>query len=198
MKPSNELRSKTQFLGIDVKSTYVVAKDGHTGVRAVPYYTQEKLAHMVAEAQEAYDNNRSKDWCPKLRSRRSYVQDLTRRLFSLPGSLSTRLGALLDTRQSATNKSQYTRREWKVVFMEFIENPIAGETTRNHHETSKHQHQSQKNDPMQKCLIIIRGQTTQTSEDGFVAFDTSSNPWRKTDERVHREKEDLSMKCAGH
>lgn len=200
VRPSNELRSKTRFLGVDVKSTYVVARDGYTGVRAVPYYTQEELAQLATTAQEAYNSGRSKYWCTKIKHRRSYAQDLSARLFALPGSLSNRLGALLDTRHSATNKSQYARREWKVVYIKLVENPIAGEAAATQ-DPSKHRHQNpeKKNDAaMQKWLLIVRGQVTRTSEDGFVAFDTSSNPWLKTDERVRQEKGDSRVKSAGH
>ncbi|KAK7745195.1 hypothetical protein SLS62_009908 [Diatrype stigma] len=196
---SSELRSKTRFLGIDVKKTFVIAKDGYTGVRAVPYYTQEELANMVASAQKAHDASHSTKLCPSARKRRSYAQDLAERLFALPGALANKLGALLDTRHSATNKSQYTRREWKVVFMKPIENPIAGEVTRNNVPSlSYHTHQShtKKGSTMQKWLLIVRGQVTQTSEDGFVAFDTASNPWLRVDERLHREKRYSRVKSA--
>lgn len=199
VNPSSELRSKTRVFGIDVKNTYAIAKDGYTGVRAVPYYKQDELAHMVASAHKAYDASHSTKLCPKIKKRRSYAQDLSERLFALPGSLANKLGALLDTRHSATNKSPYTRREWKVVFMKPMETPIAGEVTQNNAQSPSidtHQSHTKKVSPMQKWLLIVRGQVTQTSEDGFVAFDTASNPWLRVDERLHREKRHSRMKGA--
>ncbi|RYP43580.1 hypothetical protein DL770_011575 [Monosporascus sp. CRB-9-2] len=195
--PTNELRSKTKFLGLDLKANYAVARDGYTGVRAVPYYKQEELAGMVTAAQEAYSTGRSKRRFLQIWKRRSYMEDLTARLFSLPGSLPNRLGALLDTRYAATNKSQYARREWKVVFMKRIESAIAADSS---HNCSKPRawysgrKQTQERGPIQKWLLVIRGQVTQTSESGFVAFDTATNPWLKTDQQTHREKAELRAK----
>ncbi|RYP77432.1 hypothetical protein DL771_001227 [Monosporascus sp. 5C6A] len=199
--PTNELRSKTKFLGLDLKANYAVARDGYTGVRAVPYYKQEELAGMVTAAQEAYSTGRSKRGLLQIWKRRSYMEDLTARLFSLPGSLPNRLGALLDTRYAATNKSQYARREWKVVFMKRIESAIAADPSHNRSKTPawysvcKH---NRERGPIQKWLLVIRGQVTQTSESGFVAFDTATNPWLKTDQQTHREKAELRAKSTCH
>ncbi|RYP22039.1 hypothetical protein DL765_001945 [Monosporascus sp. GIB2] len=199
--PTNELRSKTKFLGFDLKANYAVARDGYTGVRAVPYYNQEELAGMVTAAQEAYSTGRSRRGLLQIWKRRSYMEDLTARLFSLPDSLPNRLGALLDTRYAATNKSPYTRREWKVVFMKRIESAIAADPS---HDRSKPaawysaRKRSQERGPIQKWFIVIRGQVTQTSESGFVAFDTATNPWLKADRQIHREKAELRAKSTCH
>ncbi|RYP46416.1 hypothetical protein DL768_007383 [Monosporascus sp. mg162] len=195
--PTNELRSKTKFLGFDLKANYAVARDGYTGVRAVPYYKQEELAGMVTAAQEAYGARRSKRGLLQIWKRRPYMEDLAVRLYSLPGSLPNRLGALLDTRYAATNKSQYARREWKVVFMERIESAITADPSDNHSKPRawySGRKRTQERGPIQKWLLVIRGQVTQTSESGFVAFDTATNPWFKADLQTHREKAELRAK----
>lgn len=198
VRPTNEPRSRTQILGFNVKTTSVAARDGYTGVRAVPYYTQDELGRMVNEDQEAFDKSCSK--CGFLRTENkpsSYTEDLTTRLFALPGCLANRLGALLDTRHSATNKSPFVRREWKVVLLRPMENPISGGSHKDQAKSPKRHFgrgRSQKNDPVQKWLIVIRGQVTMTSQDGFLTYDTSSNPWLKADELAqqrHREKRGL-------
>ncbi len=205
MKPTSELRSWIRILGLNVKSTHAIARDGYAGVRAAPYYSQQEMEKMVTEAQESFNARHSKHWFTRIRDGRSYAQDLTARLFALPGSLVNRLGALLDTRHSATNKSQYVRREWKVVFMDPMENPIGGEVTQDHCRPGKsdagfmRQRHSSYRDcaPMQKWLLVIRGQVTLTSEDGFAAFDTFSNPWLKTDQRLHIDR-GVRVKSARH
>lgn len=198
VRPTNEPRSRTQILGFNVKTTSVAARDGYTGVRAVPYYTQDELGRMVNEDQEAFDKSCSK--CGFLRTENkpsSYTEDLTTRLFALPGCLANRLGALLDTRHSATNKSPFVRREWKVVLLRPMENPISGGSHKDQAKSPKRHFgrgRSQKNDPVQKWLIVIRGQVTMTSQDGFLTYDTSSNPWLKADELAqqrHHEKRGL-------
>ena len=67
----------------------------------------------------------------RISNRSSYIDDLTTRLFTLSGYLVNRFGALLDTRYSATNKSQFVRRKWKVVFIRPMENVISGRVAQN-------------------------------------------------------------------
>lgn len=190
VRPTNEIRNRTRILGFNIKTTMVTARDGYTGVRAAPYYSQETLEKMVAKDQEAYDRTRPRiGFLRNGKMTSSYTDDLTARISALPGCLANRVGALLDTRYSATNKSPFSRREWKVVLMRPMDNPLSGNFLQGHATGSstggvsrKHGH---KNDPVQKWFLVIRGQVTTTSKSGFLTYDTSSNPWIRIDEQNH-------------
>ena len=191
MRPTSEIKGRTEILGINLKTSFVTARDGYTGVRAVPYHTQEAFENMVSEEQEAYARSRCRFGFLRNRKKSSsYTDDLNARISALPGCLANRLGALLDTRYSATNKSPFARREWKVVLMRPLENPLAGDVPQGHavtlpvgRTTRKH---TRKNAPVQKWFLVIRGQVTTTSQSGFLTYDTSSNPWIKIDEPGHQ------------
>ncbi|KAI5918879.1 hypothetical protein F4810DRAFT_703972 [Camillea tinctor] len=190
VRPTSELRTINQVLGVNVHSTYAVLKDGYTGVRAVPSYSQDQLATMVAAAEDEYNDNTSgHKILPRIITNRvSYAQDLAKRLFALPGCLPNKLGALIDSRFVATNKSQFARREWKIVLLK----PLGDVMTDDAPKTRRRggllaRFNNRQRDPVQKWLVVLRGHETKASQNGFEAFDTFANPWLKVDERLERD-----------
>ena len=148
---------------------------------------------MVNEDQQAYDRVRSKCGVFRINKRLSYTEDLAARLSALPGCLTNRLGAFLDTRHLATNKSQFARREWKVVFMRPLENALSGHVAQDQFKASSgfrvRKRANMSHPILQKWLVVIQGQVTMTSKDGFVTYDTTSNPWLAVDKQVRRHEE---------
>ena len=146
---------------------------------------------MVTEEQQAYDSVRAKRRLFRISNRSSYTDDLTTRLFTLPGCLANRLGALLDTRYSATNKSQFARREWKVVLMKPLENVMSGHVALDQSRAFGFlsRRRAYEDDPVRRWFVVIQGLVTITSKDGFVAYDTASNPWLAVDKQVRRHEE---------
>ncbi|KAI0201170.1 hypothetical protein F4808DRAFT_460031 [Astrocystis sublimbata] len=174
VQPTTELTSFRSILGVKLYSRYRVLKDRYTGVRAIPNYSQEELAQMVATAEgECSGKNRILN-CFKRKE--SYSQNVAKRIFELPACLPSKLGALLDCRFVATNKNPCVRRDWKVVMLK----PVVGFMT--DEESNGGLGKDTTRDPVQKWLIILRGQDTRLSETGFAAFNTMSNPWAKIDE----------------
>lgn len=182
MRPTRELTSQKRILGMNMISTYKVTTDGYTGVRAIPSLSQAELGHMVATAQ--------RDWAaPTLGIKRffkkqeTYGQNLAKRILELPASLPSKLGALLDCRFVATNKNPCVRREWKIVMLTPIAGALTDEGVAANSGKLRNKCGREQSEPVQKWLVIIRGQETRFNEKGFAAFGTNSNPWAKIDER---------------
>ncbi|RYC65695.1 hypothetical protein CHU98_g528 [Xylaria longipes] len=177
VRPTTELTSFKRILGVNFASTFKVLNDRYTGVRAIPSYSQSELAHMVAAAESEWTSK--KNGLTLFTKQETYSQNLARRIFKLPACLPAKLGALLDCRFVATNKNPYIRRDWKVVIVE----PMVGFMT----DEGQHRHNAglcgrRQREPIQKWLVIIRGQDTRFSEKGFATFNTMTNPWLEVDE----------------
>ncbi|KAJ2990178.1 hypothetical protein NUW58_g3085 [Xylaria curta] len=179
VRPTNQLTSSKRVFGLDMISTYKALKDGYTGVRPIPSYTQAELACMAATAES--------EWAARgfglvrLMKRDTYGQNLTRQIFELPACLPSKLGALLDCRFVATNKNPCVRREWKVVMLKPIFNFLTDDAKKTNSRGIRSGRQSE---PIQKWLVIIRGQDTRFSDKGFATFNTMTNPWIKVDEKL--------------
>ncbi|TRX89454.1 hypothetical protein FHL15_009623 [Xylaria flabelliformis] len=138
---------------------------------------QKELSRKVAAAES--------EWALKKPHRalfakqETYSENLARRIFKLPACLPSKLGALLDCRFVATNKNPCIRRDWKVVMLEEIVGFMTdeGQQVPNGRLWGRRQFQ-----PIQKWLVVIRGQDTRFSEKGFETFNTMTNPWFKIDE----------------
>ncbi|KAI3316951.1 hypothetical protein HD806DRAFT_516180 [Xylariaceae sp. AK1471] len=185
VRPTTELANFKRIFGVNIYSTYKMLKDGYTGVRAIPSYSQAELAHMVAAAESEW--NVPKRGISRLVRQNSYVQDLARRVFELPACLPSKLGALLDCRFVATNKSPHFRREWKIVMLKPITDVMTDDGPRAKKFGRWGRHSKGQSDPVQKWLVVLRGQNTRISEEGFAVFNTASNPWLKVDERLHKD-----------
>ncbi|KAI1751605.1 hypothetical protein F4782DRAFT_504571 [Xylaria castorea] len=192
VRPTTELTSFKHILGVNIASTYKVLKDRYTGVRAIPSYSQEDLAHMVAAAES--------EWTPKKFDRplfgkqETYSQNLARRIFELPACLPSKLGALLDCRFVATNKNPCIRRDWKVVMLKPMVGFMTGEGQQVHNGGLWG---SRQRESIQKWLVIIRGQDTRFSEKGFAIFNTMTNPWLKIDEGLQDDERNASEQHEG-
>ncbi|KAI1272256.1 hypothetical protein F5Y07DRAFT_380311 [Xylaria sp. FL0933] len=182
VRPTIELATFKRIFGMNFVSTYKVLKDGYTGVRAIPSYSQVELAHAVAAAENEWSSGLG-----RLMKQDTYGQDLAKRIFQLPANLPSKLGALLDCRFVATNKNPHIRREWKIVMLK----PIVEVMTDEGHQSSTSRLWSKgirrQSNAVQKWLVILRGQGTKVSEKGFQTFNTMSNPWFEVDERRHDE-----------
>ncbi|KAI1734654.1 hypothetical protein F4680DRAFT_335161 [Xylaria scruposa] len=177
VRPTTELTNFKQILGVKIASTYKVLKDRYTGVRAIPSYSQEELSHMVATAEGEWALKKSHRTL--FAKQQTYGENLARRIFELPACLPSKLGALLDCRFVATNKNPCIRRDWKVVMLKQIVGFMTGEGQQVPSSGLWGRRQSE---PIQKWLVIIRGQDTRFSEKGFATFNTMTNPWIKIDE----------------
>ncbi|KAI0803755.1 hypothetical protein GGR55DRAFT_691572 [Xylaria sp. FL0064] len=184
VRPTIELATFQRILGMNFVSTYKVLKDGYTGVRAIPSYSQVELAHAVAAAENEWFSQRF--GLGRLIKQNTYGQDLAKRIFQLPANLPSKLGALLDCRFVATNKNPHIRREWRIVMLKPIVEVITDEGRQSSTGLWSKGSRRQSN-PVQKWLVILRGQGTKVSEKGFQTFDTMSNPWFEVDERRHDE-----------
>ncbi|KAI0465938.1 hypothetical protein F4859DRAFT_499267, partial [Xylaria cf. heliscus] len=175
--PTTELTSYKRMFGMNIASTYTVLKDRYTGVRAIPSYSQQELEHMAAADEREWNSKRNSlaFWM----KRETYTQNLARRIFELPTCLPSKLGALLDCRFVATNKNPCIRRDWKVVMLKPIVGFMTDEEQQIHNGPSWGRSRSE---PIQKWLVIIRGQDTRFNEKGFATFNTTTNPWLKVDE----------------
>lgn len=164
-------------------STYKASKDGYTGVRAIPSYSQIELAHMVTEA----ENNWTTRYfgLSRLVKLETYGQGLAKRIFELPGCLPSKLGALLDCRYVATNRNPHIRREWKIVMLESIPNVMTERGQLPYDPGFRNRSCTKQRYPVQKWLVVLCGQETRVSDKAFQAFNTMSNPWLKVDERPH-------------
>ncbi|KAI0508945.1 hypothetical protein F5B22DRAFT_374645 [Xylaria bambusicola] len=183
VRPTIELTAFKRILGMKFVSSYKTMKDGYTGVRAMPSYSQVELAHMVATAED--------DWTARycglgrFVNSDTYGQDLAKRIFELPGCLPSKLGALLDCRYVATNRNPHVRREWKIVLLEPIANALTDDGQQPCNHGSRKKGCSEQKYPVQKWLVVLRGRDARVSERAFQAFNTMSNPWFKVDERPH-------------
>ncbi|KAI1505772.1 hypothetical protein F5X99DRAFT_367640 [Biscogniauxia marginata] len=195
VRPTIELRTASQILGVNFYSTFTVLKDGYTGLRAVPSYSQDELKSMVSEAEREYNASGFKLRC--IVNTLSYAQDLAERLFALPGCLPNKLGALIDSRFVATNKSQFTRRDWKIVLLMPLANVMTDAAPKNKRQSVSAKLNNIQEEPVQKWLVVLRGQETKTSEEGFEAFDTSANPWLKVDEKLERDHAEAQGNAVG-
>lgn len=198
VRPTSELRTTTQVLGVNIHSTHALLKDGYTGVRAVPSYSQGELASMVVAAEEKYNNRSGFKWVSRITRRASYAQDLAERLFTLPGCLPNKLGALLDSRFVATNKSQFARREWKIVLLKPLGDVMTDEAPVIKRRGLLARMDARQRDPVQKWLVVLRGHETKASSAGFEAFDTFANPWLKVDEKLGRDHPESRKRFTGH
>ncbi|KAI0531751.1 hypothetical protein GGR58DRAFT_492560 [Xylaria digitata] len=180
VRPTTELTSSKSIFSVNVVSTYKVMKDGYTGVRAIPSYSQAELAHAVAAAEREYDSQAS--ILTRLMRRDTYGQNLARRIFELPACLPSKLGALLDCRFVATNKNPRIRREWKIVMLRPIPEVLTDEGRRRNDRGLWNRGSRKQRDPVQKWLVILRGQDTRVSKKCFQTFNTMSNPWIEVDE----------------
>ncbi|KAI1814948.1 hypothetical protein GGS20DRAFT_545978 [Poronia punctata] len=188
VRPTHELASLKRVFGLTVSSTYKVAKDRYTGVRPIPTYTQAELARMV------YSKSRN--------------QDLSRRIFELPGVLPAKLGALVDSRFVASNKTPHFRREWKIVMLEPVKAVLADESNNKNNNNNNNDddkgktwcwwggNRREQRDPVQKWIVVLRGHTTAASELGFRHFNTLSNPWAHLDLKIHRQERHHTLPLA--
>ncbi|KAI1313223.1 hypothetical protein F5Y03DRAFT_159526 [Xylaria venustula] len=186
VRPTVELTSFKRILGIKIISTYKVLKDGYTGVRARPSYTQAELANIVAAAEDEWASQKLKLF--RLMKQETYHQNLARRIFELPGCLPSKLGALLDCRFVATNKNPQIRREWKVVMLKPILEVMTDEGLRSGNPGPWSKGGRGQSELVQKWLLILRGQETRVSEKGFRTFHTMSNPWATADAEISSER----------
>jgi hypothetical protein len=189
VRPTIELMGFKSVFGVKVASTYTVLKDGYAGVRAIPSYTQTELENMVAAAESSWDSG-----LLRFVKRDNYVRDLARRVFELPACLPSKLGALLDCRFVATNKSPYVRREWKIVMLKLVDDVMTDEGPRMKKFRLWGRHSRGRNDQVQKWLVVLRGQDTRISQEGFAIFNTMSNPWLRVDEKLHYARENMAEK----
>ncbi|KAI1494102.1 hypothetical protein F5X96DRAFT_619069 [Biscogniauxia mediterranea] len=198
VRPTSELRTTAQVLGVNVYSTYTLLKDGYTGVRAVPSYSQGELASMVAAAEDKYNNRSGFKFLSRITRRASYAQNLAERLFALPGCLPNKLGALIDSRFVATNKSQFARREWKIVLLKPLGDVMTDEAPEIKGRGLLARLNPRQRDPVQKWLVVLRGHETKASQAGFEAFDTFANPWLKVDQRLERDHSESRKRSTSH
>ncbi|KAH9909701.1 hypothetical protein F4778DRAFT_712307 [Xylariomycetidae sp. FL2044] len=198
LRPTLETSSSTiRILGLNVRTCYTVRKRAFRFIRPVPYYSQHELEQMILAEQTAFDASRSK--FARLTRKSSYAEDLAARVFELPCHIVHQVGNILEDRFTASNiKNPFARREWKVVALKRTENVMCDapppKTKRRmflRRELVREEH------PVQKWLLIIRGQETMTSDEGFKASDLRSNPWLKVDEKVARDSEDLNKEMDG-
>jgi hypothetical protein len=147
---------------------------------------------MAAAAER--DWNRSKSGLLRFVRRDTYGQDLARRVYELPTCLPSKLGALLDCRFVATNKSPHVRREWKIVLLKPMTDVMTDDGPRAKRGMRRGRHGEEQGDPVQKWLVILRGQTTRISEEGFASFNTASNPWLKADACLHRDEREPAVR----
>ncbi|KAF2971341.1 hypothetical protein GQX73_g2208 [Xylaria multiplex] len=180
VRPTTELTSFKSICGVNLVSTYKVMKDGYTGVRAITSYSQVELAHAVDAAEQEYDSQGS--ILTRLMRRDTYGQNLARRIFELPACLPSKLGALLDCRFVATNKNPRIRREWKIVMLKPIPEVLTDEGQQSNDGGLWNRGSRKQRDPVQKWLVILRGQDTRVSKKCFQNFNTMSNPWLEVDE----------------
>ncbi|GAW18309.1 hypothetical protein ANO14919_077840 [Xylariales sp. No.14919] len=188
VQPTTELTSSKRIFGVNVVSTYKVMKDGYTGVRAIPSYSQLELAHTVATAEREWASQKSS----RLVRHNTYSQDLARRIFELPACLPSKLGALLDCRFVATNKNPHVRREWKIIMLKPVLEVLTDEGQPPRNLGIWNKGGGRQNTPVQKWLVILRGQDTRVSQRCFQTFSTMSNPWLKVDERLHSDGEHVT------
>ncbi|KAJ3569670.1 hypothetical protein NPX13_g6004 [Xylaria arbuscula] len=183
VRPTIELTTFKSILGVRVISTYKALKDGYTGVRAMPSYSQTELRHIVTTAENHWRGR----YCGLGGFMKSgtYSQDLARRIFELPGCLPSKLGALLDCRYVSTNRNPHVRREWKIVMLEPVANVMTDGGQQSYRPGLRDGGCKKQGHPVQKWLVVLRGQETRVSEKAFQAFSTMSNPWLKVDERPH-------------
>ncbi|KAI1419773.1 hypothetical protein F5Y12DRAFT_776230 [Xylaria sp. FL1777] len=180
VRPTIELTNFKRIFGVNFISTYKVLKDGYTGVRAIPSYSQVELADAVAAAENEWTSQ--KFGLVRLMKQDTYDQNLEKRIFELPACLPSKLGALLDCRFVATNKNPHVRREWKIAMLR----PIVDFMTDGQQQPNNlglwNRGSRGQNNPVQKWLVVLRGQDTRISKKGFRTFNTMSNPWLKVDE----------------
>ncbi|TGJ88503.1 hypothetical protein E0Z10_g255 [Xylaria hypoxylon] len=194
VRPTTELASFKRMFGVDIVSTYKVMKDGYTGVRAIPSYSQVELVHAVATAEREWASKASS--LMHLTKQDTYGQNLARRIFELPACLPSKLGALLDCRFVATNKNPHIRREWKIVMLKPIFEVLTDEG-KPYNLGLWNMAGRKQSDPVQKWLVILRGRDTRVSKKCFQAFNTMSNPWLKVDERPQHAKENITEQHEG-
>ncbi|KAI0445075.1 hypothetical protein F4803DRAFT_509310 [Xylaria telfairii] len=192
VRPTTERTSFKRILGVNIASTHKVLKDQYTGVRAIPSYSQEELAHMVATAENEWNSKRA--GLTFFTKQETYSQNLARRLFELPACLPSKLGALLDCRFVATNKNPCVRRDWKVVMLKTM---VGFMTEEEQQVLNGGSWGKRHGEPIQKWLIIIRGQETRRSDKGFGTFSTMTNPWLKVDEGLQGDRRIASEQHEG-
>ena len=201
MPPIKELMSFKRVCGITITSIYKTGKGGYAGVRPIVSYTQAELVQIVDGAEQQWNNkiraNKNifrRFFCfgPSFGPRKeTYVQNLARRLFELPSCLPSKLGALLDSRFVATNKTPYFRREWKIVLLQPMPGVLTDEAPRDNKNKKTwfwNYPKEIQRDPVQKWLVILRGHNTAVSDQGFTSFNTLSNPWISVDTKLHQER----------
>ncbi|GAP91402.1 hypothetical protein SAMD00023353_6300460 [Rosellinia necatrix] len=173
-----ERASTKRVFGVTIATTNNTCKDGYTGVRAIPSFTQHELGETYATEKNAWTAN----WLQPMSifRRESYDQNLERRIFDLPASLPSKIGALLDCRFTATNNNPCVRREWKAVALKRIHDVITDEGG------------APQDKPIQKWLVVIRGQSTRVSKKAFPTFSTMSNPWLDIDEAAKNKQQNSS------
>ncbi|KAI0968719.1 hypothetical protein F4678DRAFT_442575 [Xylaria arbuscula] len=186
VRPTVELTTFKRMLGMNIVSTYKILKDGYTGVRSIPSHTQAELANAVASAENEWVSQKLGLF--RLMKQESYHQNLARRIFELPACLPSKLGALLDCRFVATNKNPHIRREWKVVMLKPISEVMTDEGLKSDKLGPWIKGGRGQSEPVQKWLVILRGQDTRVSKKGFRTFNTMSNPWARVDGEIRSEK----------
>ncbi|KAI0128965.1 hypothetical protein BJ170DRAFT_355384 [Xylariales sp. AK1849] len=169
-----EIRSTwKRLLGINLGETWESMADGYVRLSPLPAFEQGELAVEVEDAASEYEAKYVKD------GKKSYTQDLANRAFRLPADVYNQLQRLLDRKIHETNKNPHRQRDWNIVLLRKEELPL----TEMAPERKKKGVFRRSKEPawVGRWFIVIKGEETKASKEGWMRHDRYTNPWRKVD-----------------
>jgi hypothetical protein len=182
-----------RILGIRFGTVWESMKDGDLHMAPLLAFEQDELAERVAGVVRSFDEQRGKGRGAKM----SYDQDLANRAYRLPDDAYNMLQRLLNKKEYETNKNPHHQRQWRVVLME--ERSLG--VTEMAPQRKRRVLLRRKEKPLvERWLIVIKGEESKHSKDGWAGHERWTNPWRRVDReelRARRHEKDANAGKSG-
>lgn len=170
----NTLRPRRwkRFLGINFGQVWESMRDGSLHLAPLAAFGQDELAERVAGAVKSFEAKKGKG------GKKCYDQDLANRAYKLPDDAYNMLQRLLDRKDFATNKNPHRQRQWRLVMMEEHSLDV---TEMAPQRRRRGPFRRKERPPVERWLIVIRGEQSRYSREGWAGHDRYTNPWRRVD-----------------
>lgn len=178
MDDSERIFTWKRFMGIRFGMQWESQCDGYVQVNSLLAFEQGELADMVNSAARNHGAKQLKDGGKKFRS---YDQDLANRAYKLPADVYNQIQRLIDRKAYETNKNPHRQRTWTLVLLREEDLPI---TALAPERKKKGIFRRRMERPaVDRWFVVIKGEETKFSKEGWKKHDRYTNPWIKVDKR---------------
>jgi hypothetical protein len=178
MDDSERLFTWKTFMGIRFGTQWESMCDGYVQLNGLLAFEQGELADKVNSASQEHEAKRLKDGGKKSKS---YDQDLANRAHKLPADVYNQLHRLIDKKTYETNKNPHRQRTWNLVLLQKELLPMTALAPER--KMKGIFRRTKERAAVDRWFVVIKGEETKFSKEGWKKHDRYTNPWSNVDRR---------------